>query len=124
VKEANQNSNTRIDQLVNKLKSLGLKRKDIYVDFISETKVYDHHIEGNEINEFFEGFSLRRNLIVKVKELSLIHKIIDLAAEQEIHDLVKVDYLVEDLEAINDKLFEEAMKIASKRKKDFNSQVL
>lgn len=125
VAEANQRTQSKIDQVINKIKKLGISKNEVYVDFISETKLYDHTIEDGSINEFFEGFSIRKNLIIKTNRLSDIDAIIDYCAEQEIYDIVKVDYRSKDLEKINDELFEKAIKIIKTKKKRFtkNSSV-
>ncbi|WP_338763955.1 SIMPL domain-containing protein [Bernardetia sp. ABR2-2B] len=123
--ESNQKLNNRIDNVIKKLKNLNISKDDIYVDFIAETKLYDHTITGKEVQEYFDGFSIRKNIIIKVKELENIDKIINYCAQEEIYDIIKVDYISQDLETINNQLLEEALKITEKKKKIFeeNSSV-
>lgn len=120
VVEANQITNTKIEKIIEKVEKLGVTKNDLYVDFISETKMYEHAINGKEIKEYFDGFSIRKNLIIKTSELSNIDKVIDYCSEQEVYDIVKVDYKSEDLEKINQELFDEALKIAGKKVKRFS----
>lgn len=119
VKEANELTNTKIENVSRKIKKLGISKSNIYVDFISETKMYDHKITDREIHEYFEGFSIRKNLIIKTNNLSDIDKIIDYCSEFEIYDIVKVDYRSENLEKINQELFDEAVNVSKKKKKRF-----
>ncbi|MEL7124268.1 MAG: SIMPL domain-containing protein, partial [Bacteroidota bacterium] len=118
--EANQITNKKIENVVAKVKKLGVSKDDLYVDFVAETKMYDHTITDREIKEYFDGFSIRKNLIIKTSELSNIDQIIDYCSEQEIYDIVKVDYRSEDLEKINDYLFDEALKISRNKVKRFS----
>lgn len=118
--EANQITNRKIENVIDKIKKLGITKGDIYIDFISETKMYDHTITDREIIEYFDGFSIRKNLIIKTSKLSDIDKIVDYCSEQEIYDIVKVDYRSEDLEKINKELFDEALNISKTKIKRFS----
>lgn len=120
--EANKITNKKIENVINKLKKLGITKDDLYVDFVSETKMYNHTITDREIKEYFDGFSIRKNLIIKTSELSNIDKIIDYCSEEEIYDIVKVDYRSEDLEKINKGLFDEALKISGTKVKRFSEK--
>lgn len=117
--EANEGLSVRIDNVLKKIKRLGVDNSDVTVDFISETKQYDHIIANDRITEFFDGFSIRKNIIIKVDQLEKIDAIIQFCSEEEIHDIIKVDYVSKDLEMINDKLFAEAIKINDKKKERF-----
>lgn len=118
--EANQITDKKIENVINKVKKLGISKNDLYVDFVSETKMYDHNINDREIKEYFDGFSIRKNLIIKTTKLSNIDTIIDYCSEQEIYDIIKVDYKSKDLEEINNKLFDKTLKITEKKVKRFS----
>lgn len=120
--EANKITDNKIENVINKLKKIGITKSDLYIDFVSETKIYDHTIADREIKEYFDGFSIRKNLIIKTSELSNIDKIIDYCSEEEIYDIVKVDYRSEDLEKINKELFDEALKISGTKVKRFSEK--
>ncbi len=125
VVEANQKLNSSIKRVLSKLNTQGIKNEDINVDFISETKVYDHKITDRTITEYFDGFNMRKNIIIKLDKLSKIDRIIDFCSEEGIHDIVKVDYVSKDLETINEQLLSEALKIVQRKKQVFekNSSV-
>jgi len=120
VVECDKNITTRIKAFVSDLKKLGIQKDNIYTDFISQTKIYDHKIEASVITEFLDGFEIKKNLIIKVKELELIDKINMLASKQEIYDLVKVEYFNSDIEKIYDDLFDEVVKVIERKKARFS----
>ncbi len=119
VTDCNQALNQRINAFMKDIKKLGIQDNDAYIDFISQTKVYDHKIEGNTITEFLDGFEIRKNIIFKFKDLELMDKIIELASKQEIYDIVKVEYFNEDTEKIYAQLFDESIKIIENKKARF-----
>jgi len=119
VAEANKTINEKIDKAINKIQKIGIIHTNIFVDFVSETKMYDHTITNNEINEVFDGFSIRKNIIVKTALLENIEKIIAACAEEEIYDIIKVDYVSKDLESINEEIFAEALKVIQNKKEKF-----
>jgi uncharacterized protein YggE len=119
VVEANQRLNERIDNVVKKIKKLGINDDDLYLDFIAETKLYDHKITDKEVVEYFDGFSIRKNLMIKVDQLNQIDQIINACSEEEIYDIIKVDYVSRDLETINAQLLAEALKIVQHKKMVF-----
>ncbi len=121
VLEANQKLNVRIEKTLKKITGLGIKKNHIYIDFISETKLYDHKIIDKKITEYFDGFLIRKNMIIKVDQLDHIDQIVNYCSEVEIYDLIKVDYVSQDLEKINDLLHSEALKIIQQKKKSFIS---
>lgn len=108
--------NNRISDLISKLKYYGIKKESISIDFISQTKVYDNRFTKDTITEYEKGFEIKKNIIIATNKLDNIDLIIKTAAEFRIYDIVKVDYLNDDLNAIHDKIFEEALKLCSAKK--------
>ncbi len=123
--QCNQNLNRRITAFKKDLSRKGIKKHDVYVDFISQIKVYDHKIERNHIIEFFDGFEIRKNIIIKLQKLDLVDKIIELASKQNFFDVVKLDYHNREVDKIYDQLFEDAVAIIGKKKRRFlkNSRI-
>jgi len=111
--------NTRISSVKKGFNKIGVKNENIDVDFISETKVYDHNIEGKIITEYLVGYEIKKNIILKTKNLSAIEKIINICSKEEIFDIIKVDYINTDVEAINTFLFEQAITIIKSKKERF-----
>ncbi len=127
VKECSEGINKRIDGFLQKIKTLGIKEDDAYVDFISQTKIYDYNIEGTEVTQYDNGFEIKKNIIIRLGEMKKFDALITLASGYEIYDIVKAEYIKEDTEAVNDMLFAEALKIIDRKKqkhiKAFNTSV-
>ncbi|MCB1023850.1 MAG: SIMPL domain-containing protein, partial [Acidobacteria bacterium] len=91
-------NNTKLTSQINaftaELGKLGVSRSDIYVDFITQNRVYDFTISGNTAKESFSGFETKKTIAVKFKKDELFEPIVAAAAKLKIFDLIKVDYLV------------------------------
>ena len=120
-KKAIEKMNTRIQNFTKRLGALGVKKEDFYVDFISQTKVYDVSISDDKklISEKIKGFEIKKNIIIKTNDHSKIEKIIYEASDFQIYDIIKIDYLNTDLEKIHQDLMTEANKIADWKREDF-----
>lgn len=128
VKLCNTRINTRIDGFLGKIKALGIKKEESYVDFISQTKVYDFTVEGTKAEQFEKGFEIKKNIIISTKNISNLEKIITMASEYEIHDVIKVEYFSEDPDSIHSSLFDQALAMAEIKKdkylKSFRKRVI
>lgn len=120
-KKAGENMNIRIQNFIKKLSSLGIKKEDFYVDFISQTKVYDVSLSDDQklISEKIKGFEIKKNIIIKTNDHSKIEKIIYEASEYQIYDIIKIDYMNTDLEKIQHDLLNEATRISNDKKEDY-----
>lgn len=116
VKECNLKINNRIDGFMSKIKALGIKKDDSYIDFISQTKVYDFSVEGTTAKQFEKGFEIKKNLIITTKNIANLEKLITLASEFEIYDIIKVEYFNENSDKIHTDLFDEALVMAGVKK--------
>ena len=121
VAECNNRLTERINRLNAQLEKLGIKKADVYVDFIAQNKMYDYEIEDKIITEVFKGFNIKKNIIIKTKDIEQLDKILELCSKESIFDIIKVEYVNNDLEGIYEELFEEAMKLIEKKKKRFSS---
>ena len=117
--DCNKQLNHRLENLINALIKLGIDEKKIYMDFISQTRIYDHKVEGNNIEEFFVGFEIRKNLIIKTKRLDQIDRIIELCSEQAVYDIIKVEYFNEHIEKIYEELFDQVINLIERKKARF-----
>lgn len=128
VESCNSQINQRIDNFVVRLSKLGIKKEDYYVDFISQTKVYDYSIVTNKAEQFEKGFEIKKNIIIASKLLNNIDEIIEIASQFKIYDIIKIDYFSDNPSEIYDNLFQEAIKIANTKKdkylKAFNKKIL
>lgn len=119
VLECNTNLNKRINAFTNDLASLKIKKEHIYVDFISQTKIYDYSLENNKAEQFQKGFEIKKNIIISSTNIHDIERIISLASKHEIYDIIKVDYANDDVLKIRSDLFTEALAIAESKKETY-----
>lgn len=108
--------NARIVGFIEKIKSEGVKKENVYIDFISQTKIYDFEVNGVNSEQVEKGFEIKKNIIITTSNVTSLEKIIALAAAFEIHDVIKVDYFNNDTESIHTSLFEEALVLAEAKK--------
>lgn len=104
-----------IDVLMNgKIDSIkaGIKRIDpaieVITDMISFVPVYEYEVtkkvfNKKTYNEKPGGYELKKNLIIKYKT-RVLDKIATICAKQEVYDLVKVDYIITNLDSIQARL--------------------
>ena len=128
VESCNSQINQRIAGFVGKLSKFGIKKEDYYIDFISQTKVYDYTVTTNKAEQFEKGFEIKKNIIIATKSLKDIDEMIEIASQFKIYDVIKIDYFSDNSSEIYDTLFEEAIKIASTKKdkylKAFNKRTV
>lgn len=99
----------RIGAFRTKLIQLGISGDAVYVDMITQHKIYDYKVSGKTATEVEEGMELKKNIIVRFSNSTLLDKILLDAADLEIYDVVKVDYVVSNMEEIYAQLYREAM---------------
>ena len=119
IKACNQKINIRIKNLKDKLQRLNIQEQDVYVDFIAQTKVYDYNVKDRIAEQFLRGFEIKKNVIIKVDKINKIEPILEFCSEESIFDIIKVEYINENLEATYDQLFDEAMELIDIKKKRF-----
>lgn len=108
--------NARIDGFVDKIKTLGIKKENVYIDFISQTKIYDFEVSGLNSEQVDKGFEIKKNIIITTSNVNSLEKLIALASDFEIHDVIKVDYFNSDTNVIHNALFDEALVLAEAKK--------
>ncbi|HEY0321004.1 MAG TPA: SIMPL domain-containing protein [Pyrinomonadaceae bacterium] len=118
VAESNQKVNELIGQFLSAAERLGIPRSDTFVDFITQNRVYNFSspVDGT-IREQLSGFETKKTISVRYKDRSLLEKLLAAAAQASIFDLIKVDYIINDMSRIRSRLFEEAVRVV-KQKED------
>jgi uncharacterized protein YggE len=109
--DSNNKVNVKVGQLIQQLESLGINRSDVFVDFITQNRVYDYQVSSSKATENLTGFETKKTVAVRYKSRELFEPIVRAAASAQIFDLVKVDYIVSDFEKVRNTLFAEAVKI-------------
>jgi Protein of unknown function (DUF541) len=116
-----------MNEKINAIKA-GIKTADpaieVFTDMISFVPVYEYEVtkkifSKKTYNEKPAGYEMKKNLIIKYKTQAL-DKIISICAAQEVYDLVKVDYIVTNLEAIQSKLQARALEEYNAKLKYFS----
>lgn len=113
--------NQRINGFIKKISSLGIKENNVFVDFISQTKIYDYDIDSNQntVTQKNKGFETKKNIIITVDKYPLIEKIIYEASDFKIYDVIKVDYMNADIDKIQENLLKEAYAVLDKKKDNY-----
>ncbi|NJL13019.1 MAG: SIMPL domain-containing protein [Microscillaceae bacterium] len=114
--------NQRIKLFMAEMMKNGIPSTDIATDYVTQAQIYDFEVSGNVAQEVLKGFEVKKNVAVRFNVLSQIDTLIELAANQGIYDLIKVDYIVRDLSGINARLFEEAFKVINRKKTRYLAQ--
>jgi uncharacterized protein YggE len=119
--ESNQKVNTQIEQFLNGASRLGVNASNTYVDMITQNRIYECAPAGADgtIRERLAGFETKKTISIRYRERSLLEKLIDAAAKASIFDLIKVDYVVKDLNAIRSRLMEEASAVIKRKEENY-----
>jgi uncharacterized protein YggE len=115
VPEANERMNTAVREFTEALRSLNIGEQDIFVDFVTQPKIYEFELSADIAREKVAGFEIKKNVSVHYRDFSLIDKLMGAAAKAGVYDLIKVDYIVKDIGAIQAKLMEEASAVVKQR---------
>ena len=115
VPECNQKMDAVVAQFAASLRQLGIRAEDVFVDFDAQNKIYGYAVEGTIARERLVGFELKKNVSVRYKDRLLLDKLVVAASGAKIFDLVKVDYVVRDAAAVQNKLMEEAARVVREK---------
>jgi len=124
VELGNKRIDDRIDNFIKELKSSGVNRKDIYIDLITQTQIYDYELRGNLALQYLDGFEIKKNVIIKFSKIQSLNEIVRKAAKYRIYDIVKVDYNINDIQGIYSDLFKECTKLINRKKELYVSATM
>ena len=116
---SNDKVNAKIAAFTQKIAPLGVSGNDIFVDFITQTRVYDFTVSGSQATEKLSGFETKKTVAIRYKTRALLEPILHAAASIQIFDLIKVDYIVSDFETVRARLFEEAARVIKRKKEEY-----
>jgi predicted secreted protein len=116
--EVNKLLDIRINPVLTEIKQK--KGVETYVDMISFVPVYEIEIEKklfskNTYNEIPKGFELKKNIHIKYSDPNQLNDFISLLSNQEIYDLVRVDYFSDSLESVKKELMNNARNILQEK---------
>lgn len=118
---SNEKVNAKIAALVEKVRPWGIGANDVFVDFITQNRVYDFTVSGTQAAEKLTGFETKKTVAIRYKNRELFERIVRAAADSRIFDLIKVDYIVSDFDAIRTALFEAAVKVIKAKEQRYAS---
>jgi len=83
--------------------------QQVFVDMLSLVPVYELEVEKkifskNTYDELPAGFELQKNIHIRYQDPEVLDELVLICGRQEIYDLVKVDYYVEDFSLYYDTL--------------------
>ncbi len=101
-KETNDLLRTKMEAIRKSLKEQSPETK-MYVDMISFMPLYEvvkekRRFSKTTYNEIPMGFELKKNLHFKYSDPAVLEALVAICSENEIYDLVKVDYFIEDMD--------------------------
>jgi len=111
VAECNQKMDATVNEFSGELKQLGIGGDDIFVDFAAQNKIYGYQVTGSIAKERLVGFELKKNVAVHYRDKLLLDKLVIAASKAKIFDLIKVDYVVRDIESVQSKLMDDASQV-------------
>lgn len=115
--------NKKIDSFLSAIATLGITKNDCYVDFISQFPIFEIEVEkklfSKTYTEIPSGYELKKNVHVHYKNIGLAEKLMIEAAKNEIFDIVKVDYIVKDQQAVYDSLRGASVKLIQQKVLDY-----
>lgn len=113
VEETNRLLTDRYNGFAQELQTVGVPKEAIYLDMISFVPLYEYEKEkkifSKTHNEVPKGFEMQQNVHIQYNEVGMMSKIMAVAAKYEIFDLVKVDYAVNNQEAVYIEMREKAV---------------
>jgi len=127
VKECNAKINQRIQGFKSAAKNLGIKEDEMYVDFITQNKIYDYvsETQGSQVkvNQVDAGFEIKKNVILRFSNRVSFDDLVEKASDFEIHNIIKVDYVNLNADKIYEQMFEEAHKLLQIRKNQMSKHI-
>lgn len=119
--ESNAKINAQIAGFTKDLGALDIRSSDIFIDFITQNKVYDYTTAGTVITEKLSGFETKKNVVVRYKNREMLEKMLFAATKNSIFDLIEVEYVVNDIPAIQARLADEAVKIVKRKEASYGN---
>lgn len=121
-KEVNELIDQRITQSLNEIKLK--KGVETFVDMISFVPVYEYEAEKKVFNrktynEVPAGFEVKKNIHIKYTDPNQLNEFITILSNNEIYDLVKVDYFSNALETIKKEMMNKAKLLIQEKMKNY-----
>jgi uncharacterized protein YggE len=115
VAECGKKVDATIKEFTDALKALGVAADDLFVDFIAQNRIYGFEVAGDIAREKLVGFELKKNVSIRYRDRDKVDAFVQAAARSRIYDLIKVDYVVKDLEKVQARLMDEAARVVKEK---------
>lgn len=99
---------TTIAAFIASVEPLGVPAEAIFVDLTAQTRIYKYAVEDRLAREELGGFELKKTVAVRYRDKNLLDRLLAAASRERIYDLIKVDYIVNDLASVQERLAEAA----------------
>lgn len=110
-----------IEEFSAELEALGIGEDERFVDFVAQNRIYGFKVTGDLAKEELVGFELKKNISIRYQDDALLDRLVVAAARSQIFDLIKVHYVVEDTNRIQERLMEEAARIIDQKKSRYKN---
>ncbi|MEZ4739782.1 MAG: SIMPL domain-containing protein [Flavobacteriales bacterium] len=121
--EADSLMNMRVQGLVQRVRAQGVKEKDVFTDMLSFVPVYEIETTRKLFSKTYQevpaGFEIQKNIHIRFTDARILDELVTAAAKEEIYDLVKVDFFVDQQSACFDTLRMFATKLMRQKIENF-----
>lgn len=115
LEEARQKMESTIAAFTSEVKSSGVKEDDLYVDFVAQNRIYGFEVSGDLAREQIVGFEVKKNVSIRYQNPADLDRLIAAASKSQIFDLIKVDYIVKDIAAVQKRLMASATAVVKRK---------
>lgn len=110
----------RIESIKQRLDTQGITQDDIAIDVISFVPMYEVEVTKKLFSKTYtevpKGFQLQQNIHIQFTKTNQFESILEACAKSEVYNLVKVDYFIEDIQAVYKNLQEQLLKLIEDKK--------
>lgn len=121
--DASQLMSNRFGNFVKGLSAIGITPGQLFLDMVSMSPIFEYEEEKKLFSKTFtevpKSVELKKNIHVHYKNAKLLDRIVEIATQNEIYDLIKIDYFVEKTETIYDQLRERSVAYLNKKLASF-----
>ena len=110
----------KVENIKNELTKIGLKESDIAIDVISFIPVYEVEVTKKLFSKTYtevpKGFELQQNIHIQFKKTNQFENILSACANNEVYNLVKVDYFIENIAEVYKNLQTQLLQLIKDKK--------
>lgn len=110
----------RLDSITERLIKTGISKEQLVTDVISFVPNYEIEVTkklfSKKYNEVPKGFELQQNIHIQFTNTNQFEAILEACARNEVYNLVKVDYYIENIQEVYKNLQEQLLKLIADKK--------